>query len=72
MSKRSIFFSLLFSLSLSAAAQQDEFTYIGFSGGANGGGSKISLNGVAEVSFTVCSFGGVKTIPSSQTAELFT
>ncbi|RWW23381.1 hypothetical protein GW17_00012374 [Ensete ventricosum] len=49
MSKRSIFFSLLFSLSLSAAAQQDEFTYIGFSGGANGGGSKISLNGVAEV-----------------------
>ncbi|CAL9775354.1 unnamed protein product [Musa acuminata subsp. burmannicoides] len=49
MSKRSILFTLLFSLSLSAAAQQDEFTYIGFSGGANGGGSNISLNGVAEV-----------------------
>ncbi|URE30711.1 Legume lectin domain [Musa troglodytarum] len=49
MSKRSILFSLLFSLSLSVAARQDEFTYIGFSGGANGDGSNISLNEVAEV-----------------------
>ncbi|CAL9057708.1 unnamed protein product [Musa banksii] len=49
MPKSPIFFTLLLSLSLSAAAQQDEFVYIGFSGDADGGGSNMSLNGVAEI-----------------------
>ncbi|XP_064983949.1 L-type lectin-domain containing receptor kinase S.4-like [Musa acuminata AAA Group] len=44
-----IFFTLLLSLFLSASAQQDEFVYIGFSGDADGGGSNMSLNDVAEI-----------------------
>ncbi|XP_020101832.1 L-type lectin-domain containing receptor kinase S.4-like [Ananas comosus] len=41
-----------FSLLLSVAAQRDEFVYTGFgsgSGGANGGGANMSLNGIAEI-----------------------
>ncbi|XP_064937955.1 L-type lectin-domain containing receptor kinase S.4-like [Musa acuminata AAA Group] len=48
-----IFFPLIVSLILSAAAQQDEFIYTGFSaaadGGVNGGGRNISLIKTAEI-----------------------
>ncbi|THU46276.1 hypothetical protein C4D60_Mb09t03230 [Musa balbisiana] len=53
MRKSWIFFPLIVSLFLSAAAQQDEFIYTGFSAaadsGVNGGGRNISLIKTAEI-----------------------